>query len=758
VLIIDALDEISEDASSLGFLPPRLPGGVSALITSRANTPAVRWALEHLHITRHVTLEHLQREDMPAVSGVSDDTPDGKAFNDSLHGESDGLPLIAHRLMEGVDTTQPGLSRQRLAGAAAAVFRRQAQAWTNRGPVAKEALIALGLFEPVGNLSLELLQCYLAKVLDRVPDLADLRDVLDPIANQVQGFEEGSLKLSSRPFAVYVHEQHFSKSDLVRPLTALRSVLSEERSVSVSTQAGFLEFWGHASRHDRHRSIAAQLVDDLVAAQDAKRLLGIAHYFKVWESTTSAYALPCLQQAAKLEDPTALRVLGVMTLDGKCLPTDPVEGRRLLDLASQKGDDQSLLVLGQRLLDGRGLTAAPDEGLQLLEMALGKNVEQASMALGMRLFFGHSVPKDARRGLELLERVATAGDANCMFFIGHFLLQGHLIEKDAAKGREWLTRAAEAGHTEAMEELAGRLLDGADVEPDGNSGRAWYEKAIKQGSTSAMTSLAERLFEGEGLTKDVAAACDLLKRAAESGNAESMGILGRRLLEGEGFPLDSAAGLEWLERGALNGNATATFLLTEAHVKRFSDDTTKAASEKWIRSAIDRQSPNIPLSIGHLLYSAGATSLAELAFRKAIAQDIDSAGNNLFYMLRRGEAQALAEDEDPHALVDTLIVQKHAFAIVNKALALASGFACGTDWHAADALVLDCPVDDVAEVVNWWHNLARKDDSEGHLVLGWLTLHRKASDPDGWPAQRRFAEATRLGWHVPDWLVDAAQT
>jgi hypothetical protein len=132
-------------------------------------------------------------------------------------------------------------------------------------------------------------------------------------------------------------------------------------------------------------------------------------------------------------------------------------------------------------------------------------------------------------------------------------------------------------------------------------------------------------------------------------------------------------------------------------------------------------------------------------------------GNNLFYMLRRNETQSLVDDGDPHALVDALVLQKQGFAIANKALALAAGFACKVDWHAADALIASVPDDQVHTLVSWWHDLAKSEDAEGHLVLGWLTQHGKAADPDGWPARRRFTEANHLGWNVPDWLVAGAE-
>ena len=70
---------------------------------------------------------------------------------------------------------------------------------------------------------------------------------------------------------------------------------------------------------------------------------------------------------------------------------------------------------------------------------------------------------------------------------------------------------------------------------------------------------------------------------------------------------------------------------------------------------------------------------------------------------------------------------------------------------------MDVPSIEVDDLVSWWHDLAKRSDAEGHLVLGWLTQHGKTVDPDGWPARRRFSEAIRSGWSVPDWVVGTAQ-
>lgn len=758
-LIIDALEEISDEPAAFGFLPSRLPPGVAALVTSRGNTPAARWAEEHLHGARPISLQHLKRDDIPKVSGVADDTPDHKAFNNNLYAASGGLPLHVQRIMEGIDVSQPGLGDLQLVGGADQLHARQASAWTTLAPVGKWSLIALAIFEPVAPLNLELLQDFLAHKIEDVPDLSDLRGLLQPVANQIQGFDERQLKLNNRPFADYVRDRHFSKKDLVLPLTWLRKALVADSGASVSLLAAFLDVWSHESRHAEHRAIANAILDDLFALKDGRRLFGIAHHERVRENVGKEYAVRSLQLAATLEHPPALRLLGLMTFDGQVGPADPVEGRRLLELAWHKGDGKALILLGHRLIDGRGVPASPADGLAYLEEAVLKKVEDATYALGTRLLFGQGVRQDADRGARLLEQAADCGEHRAMHILGVMYLEGAFIGKDTAKGRHWLTKAAEAGNELAMVHLGDRLLDGEDFEADKDAGERWFEKACQRGSTFAMTTLSHRLFAGNAVAKDPEKAIDLLLRAAEAGDEQSMRILGMRFLEGEGVATDKRRGYAWLEKAAEAGDDVAIERMEQEHIHRLSTACERPASEEWLRHAIENVSPDKCSDLGGRLYEAEEKQLAAVAFQKSLERGCAEAGNNLFYMLRRHEASVHLADTNPHQLVDVLVEKEYAFAIVNKALAMAAGFECVEDWHAADSLMSKVVVEsDSAELVEWWHALSKNDDGEGHLVLGWLARHGKIGDPEGIAAKQRLVAAQRRGWNVPDWLLAIAST
>lgn len=752
VLIVDALEEISDDPTAFAFLPCALPPGVSALLTSRGSTPAVHWAENTLPIARRLTLI-LRREDIPHLSGVFDDSPDHTKFNDRLFRESGGLPLQIQRMLDGVDLSRDALSQITLERGTKKLHAKQVSAWTKLGPIGKHSLIALALFEPVAPLSLETLQYFLAaRIGGDPPDLSDLREILLPVANQTQGFDDRYLKLASRPFASYVCDEHFSKTDLNRPLEAARSALVSDTSAPASLLAGFLECWGHSSRHPQHRAIVNGLIDDLAAVADAKRLFGITIHCRVWENPDKSFAIDSVRRAASMMHPAAMRILGMLVLDGVGQPPDPIEGRRLLELASDKGDKKALLVLGERLSSGRGLAKSAQEGLDFLERAARSQVNGAHFALGLRLARGLGVTRDITRATTLLAQAESKGDVRASYVLGNLLLN----ENDAdcrVRGEACLTKAAERGFEAAMVQAGIRLLRGQGVTRDAKAGRSWLEKAVQQGSTTAMLSLSSYLFAGEVLPADKDTALNLLTRASDAGDDRALLQLGLHLLSGDGVAHDEPQAINLITQSAQCGNRVAIERLANIYLERLRQVSQRRVAEEWFINAIETFQPSHVVLLGYSLYQGNERALAALAFRGSFARGEVLGGLNLFYMLRRGEAALSTADGPPHLLAESLAYGKNAFAMMNRALAIASGFECSIDWPTSDAIIAEIVLDDDnRDLVEWWHRLATSDDGEGHLVLGWLSRHGKCRDPDDWSAIRRFEAATDRGWDIPDWL------
>jgi TPR repeat protein len=301
-----------------------------------------------------------------------------------------------------------------------------------------------------------------------------------------------------------------------------------------------------------------------------------------------------------------------------------------------------------------------------------------------------------------------------MRVLGARLLDGDGLPADPAAGRSWLEQAARAKEPQAMRVLGARLLDEKGLLADPAAGRFWLEQAAGAGDTLAMGNLGARLLDGDGLPADPAAGQSWLEQAAGAGEALAMRVLGDRLLDGRGLPADPAAGRSWLTKAAEAGDAEAR-----------------------VRLAV-------------LAYKAGRYREAAEAFRDALPSCPGLAGNNLAFMLRRGEVPADIPVPPVATLLAAGLSEAMNFAELNWALCLACGFQMAADWVVADGVIQK--LKDPRELVGWWHPLAKGEDPEGHLVLGWLARHGLIADPDGWPVEKRLRAARQGGWDVPGWL------
>jgi hypothetical protein len=312
-----------------------------------------------------------------------------------------------------------------------------------------------------------------------------------------------------------------------------------------------------------------------------------------------------------------------------------------------------------------------------------------------------------------------------------------------------------------MRVLGARLLKGAGVPEDREGGRAWLTKAAEAGDPLAMRILGVRLLEGDGVPEDREGGRAWLAKAAEAGDPLAMRILGERLLKGAGVPEDREGGRAWLAKAAGAGEPLAMLELAEVLLEN-RELSPKSSEEVAQLLARAKGHPDIqPHILARVLYLFGRLRDAAEVLLKAFAANdatvgnnltfMATAGNNLAFMLRRGEVPADLSCPPIDELLAPGLASSINFVELNRALCLAAGFQRSVDWTAADQIIRN--LSSPEELISWWHGRAWAGDAEGHLVLGWLVRHRLVADPDGWTFERRFEEARKGGWDVPDWML-----
>ncbi|MDP3719499.1 MAG: tetratricopeptide repeat protein [Acidobacteriota bacterium] len=455
--------------------------------------------------------------------------------------------------------------------------------------------------------------------------------------------------------------------------------------------------------------VAADLGDSEARILLAERLLdGESSEFRM-----EGHAL--LLDLASRGDSRAIVELADRLFDGRGIASDKIRAREQLERAVARGIPAAMRDLARRLLDGDGVAKASDEGLRLLSLLAERGDRNAKNELGRRLITGDGVPRDRDAGLHVLRSAAEAGNLGASTLLGKLLIAGKEISKDTATGEAMLRRAAEAGYGPAMRLLGALLIDGLEMAQDVDAGKGFLLRACRSGDTRAMVDLGTRLLAARPLTSEPGVGEFWLRKSARRGDHDAMVDLGTRLIEGDGVAANESEGKEWLRRASGNN-------------------------------------PQKLSSLGVQLFERGQTNVAIDAFLRAFEQGSTDAGNNIAYMLRRGEIQQRELNLQPVAhYLEGGLKASEPFNRINLALCLAQGFQHEIDWLRADEVV-ESLGDSASRLVDWWHSLATRGDSEGDLVLGWLGRHGLIVDPEGLSFSDRLVRARSGGWVVPDWM------
>jgi len=592
VLIIDALDEISNATENLSFLPRKLPEGVSALLTVRPNLGIEKWLTNYCRMSVYPNqLAPISREEIPQFTAINDyDGNEEKQFNNQVYEKSRGWSLqvaaIARKLKEvngdfKVVDIDDGLSKY---------FERQKDEWFTAYKSVEEAeyllkvLHMLAIIEPISAISLDDVQGYLEYQFNKQFNLDQIKNLLQPVAYQIQGLETTKkyIKLGIKAFAEHV-KKGMGKRDLMRYLEEIVKWLKEDEYVELKLVAEFLNYWmNHGS--NKEISIVSAIIDDLIEKDEKKRLkelsswmvkggnrhsraylyiirvlamandrLGILSYAfytlgnKDCKTSEKKDAETWLRKAAENEEIEAMRLLGIFLLQGEKLPHNPQEGEYWLQKAIEFGDEIASITLGSHLIEGEYIQKDINQGYQLLELVALKGNVKGIMILAIYLLKGEHLQHDPEKAKELLLKAADEMKlTDAMAILGSNLLRGEKLPQNKKEGEKWLRKAAEESHVDAMFELGIRLIYGFELTKNKELGLEWLENLCELGNAKAMLELAQLYIRGDVLPKNKEKGEELLIKATKLKSKEAMNSLAELYLVGKfGFPIDIDKGTKW---------------------------------------------------------------------------------------------------------------------------------------------------------------------------------------------------------------------
>ena len=237
------------------------------------------------------------------------------------------------------------------------------------------------------------------------------------------------------------------------------------------------------------------------------------------------FFITALRQAtARLEndpkDAAAMTLLGELHSQGLGLPQDFAKAASWYRLAAGAGDRNALFALGMMALEGRGVPRNPQEGKRLLEEAAARGHPLASHNLALLLLPSES-PEDVARAAKLLGVAAAAEIADAQHALGVLYAQGRGVEKNPEQAVRWYERAAANGSIAGEVEFAIALFNSQGIEKNETQAARAFARAAYRGNAIARNRLARLYAAGRGINQDriEAAAWQLL--AARQGLADT---------------------------------------------------------------------------------------------------------------------------------------------------------------------------------------------------------------------------------------------
>ncbi|MBH8583026.1 MAG: AAA family ATPase [Thermoactinomyces vulgaris] len=691
VVLIDALDEISQDGETLSFLPKSLPDGVVLLMTTRPGQ-VEKWVCLNRPVETF-TLNHLTREEIPLLTGIPDEGSEERSFNDKVMEASDGWPLLVSAISKEVRRCNFQIDKVEIYESRSVFLDRMAENWQSYSISAKdneileELLPLLALFEPVAPLHFSDIQSYLhyhGFYLNK----PRLIRVLKLVEEQIEGLKSKTwVKLRFKVFAEYVREEYYSPIDMEEVFINILDWIASLKNVTEKKMELIEKFFIFYTdkKNCEQLGVEIDLLQQLKERGCSQLLFNLSDCL-IGESKT--VGKKCLLFAIDLENVDAMRKLAWHVINDEDFGIDKTYGENLLRQAIDLGCIKSMYLLGVCLIDGNLGRIDVLEGEQWLRKAAENGEVQAMLSLGIRFLTGNGFKQNSKEGEMWLIKATQTGDLQAKRIYGGILFEGEYLN-DRERGKKLLREAAKEGDQRAMLRLGVNLVDNYIDKDELEEGEMWLRRAAQQGIGNAILALAGKLYEGVNLKtqwKELEVWLNKIKRIPNI----------KEILMGVGAVYYKAN----------------NYLL---------------ASKYFLECA---ESQNYGLAYNLLAY---------MKRREEIPQENDKYS---FDELIRFSLES--EEEKEEALL---------YATINNILNQVASNTDKESWYQCDQTIAE-KGNKLSIVTEWWYNLVDEADPERDLVIGWLVRHKIIDDPDGMSIKERMKRAREGGWKVPEWMDD----
>ena len=265
--------------------------------------------------------------------------------------------------------------------------------------------------------------------------------------------------------------------------------------------------------------------------------------------------------------------------------------------------------------------------------------------------------------IENIKQAAETNEVTAQYYLAIKYGNGYGVTKDEVEAFKWMKRSAEQGMARAQRKLGSIFQDGLGVAINLAEAVSWYRKAAEQGDATAQMNLGWMFENGAGVDQDYTEAARLYRLAAEQGDAMAQNNLGWLYKKGWGVPDDQLAAVKWFQKSAEQGEKLGAENLawmyaqgaygTNVNGQGAAEQVRSGGiapnhelAEKWMRQAVDVNTPDGQYKFANLVYSevdndghqdSSRFSAAAEWFRKAAEQGYADAQYQLADMYNTGE-------------------------------------------------------------------------------------------------------------------------
>lgn len=249
-----------------------------------------------------------------------------------------------------------------------------------------------------------------------------------------------------------------------------------------------------------------------------------------------------ITRSAEKRYPQAIFTLGLFEV--KKTPANMTRAAGRFLEAAALNHPRAMLILGDMHLDSVGVPSDAGEALTLYRRAAELGDVEALTAVGLVYADGLGVRQDYAEAARWFSK-ATDRDSWANYYLGKMYLQGVGFAQDVSQAYPFLHRSAEMGNEEAMGALGGCYLFGWGVTPDRNEAIRWLRKAAEKNNRDGIRYLGNALVGPERSAEDVREGLSLLTNAAEMGDPIAADNLASIYYYGHGVLVDKRKAAYW---------------------------------------------------------------------------------------------------------------------------------------------------------------------------------------------------------------------